>query len=415
MSDEGTAGMQDDADWVDLRGPRSLYLHVPFCRHRCGYCNFTLVANRDHWMDRYIAAVLREMDLDPAVHSGSIPPLQTVYFGGGTPTHLAGRGLTQLVEGIRSRFTLTADAEFTVEANPEDLTPDVATQLAELGVNRVSLGVQSLNSRKLELLERSHDAARAAEAIRLCRQFARSVSLDLIFAAPGETVGEWEADLSAAMELAPDHLSAYELTWEKGTSFWSRLLKREMTEATEDQRQAMYELTVQLCGRSGLQQYEVSSFSASRAHRSRHNSVYWSGEPWLAFGPGAASLERSVRRIRHRSVVAYLRAVEAGQCSWETDAIPADARAMEILCIGLRRLDGVDREEFLRATGRGLAGFFPELQREAELAGLAVRTPGNLRLTRRGLALHDWIGARWTAAVVRPQGAEPAGFPRSGE
>lgn len=394
---DGTKPAEAAGTWPDTRPPASLYVHVPFCRHRCGYCNFAVVAQRDYLVERYLAAVLLEMDRWLSQAEAVLPPLETVYLGGGTPTHLAGPALQRLVEGIRQRFALAPGVEFTCEANPEDLDPGLAVQLGELGINRISLGVQSLQPGKLALLERSHDAAQVQRAIRLSRGFATSLSLDLIFATPGEDLDRWEQDLSSALAMGIDHLSAYELTWEKGTRYWSRLQRTELQAADEDLRWEMYERTLTLAREAGLERYEISSFARGASHQGRHNRAYWSGAGWLAFGPGAASFERGQRRIRHRSVSHYLKAVEAGTDPWEEDRLPLLERAVEVFCVGLRRVSGVQEEEFRAATGYPLATFFSSFQAELIAEGLAERLPGVFRLTPRGLLLHDWICARWVA------------------
>lgn len=390
-----------NSDWPDTRPPRSLYLHVPFCRHRCGYCNFTLVAGRDYLIDRFVDAAIAEMERDLAARNESLPPLETLYLGGGTPTHLAGPPLDRLFHAVHSRFQTDPAVECTVEANPADITAEVAEQLVRIGVNRISLGVQSLSGEKLRLLERDHDAEVVKSSIELARQNFGSHSMDMIFATPGETIQKWEQDLRAALELVPDHLSAYELTWEKGTSYWSRKTHGQWQVADEGLRADMYAATIDICREHGLEQYEISSFARSPSHRSSHNRMYWTGSPWMAFGPGAASFENGVRTIRHRSVLQYLKMVEAGDAVWETDSIPLVQRVAEILCIGLRMVEGVRADEFKTATGLDLASVAPKMIGEFMDLGLAETTPHGLRLTFRGLVFHDSISQKIMAAAGR--------------
>ncbi len=391
--------MNDDFLWPDQRPPASLYVHVPFCRHRCGYCNFALEAGRDWLIPRYVDALLREIDLAQARSDFVVAPLKTVYLGGGTPTRLAGKELQRLVQGIRSRFGTEPDAEITAEANPQDLDESLAGQLGELGFNRISLGVQSLNNDKLRLLERDHDAAGVRQAVEWCRSFARSISVDAIFATPGETLQLCQRDLSEILDLLPDHLSAYELTWEKGTRFWNRLQRGSLNAAEEDQRSEMYEYLQAECSQRGWQQYEVSSFARSREFRSAHNQVYWSGRSWLAYGPGAADFCQGVRVIRHRSTMHYMRSVESGVLDWEVDQLPFETRVAEIFCVGLRQLDGWQDETFREACGVSLHDVAPGEVGRMVQERLLERSPEGIRISPRGLMVHDLVCQRIMCAV----------------
>lgn len=379
----------------------SLYVHVPFCRHRCGYCNFAVVAGRDHLADRFVAAVLREMDDWLERNQRPVGGLKTLFLGGGTPTQLSTEQLERLVNGIASRFGVEAATEFSVECNPVDLDQQRGRELAALGVNRISLGVQSLEPGKLKLLERDHDRAIARRAVEIARSFARSVSIDLIFGTPDESMHAWRGDLAEALTWPIDHLSAYELTWEKGTPFWGRRQRGELPESGEELRVAMYEEAISQAMASGLHQYEVSSFARSVQHECRHNHVYWSGEPWLAFGPGAASFESGIRLIRHRSTTTYLQRVEAGRMEWEVDRLPVRERAAEVLCVGLRRVQGVGAVEFSATTGQDLQELAGATLEGLADAGLAELSGRSVRLTARGLKLHDGVAGRIWEGVVR--------------
>ncbi len=197
--------------------PRAVYLHVPFCRHRCGYCNFTVVAGRDDLQASFLQALETELQW-LAVPQG----VDTIYIGGGTPTQLTTAHLQSLCQLVRSWFPTGPQGEWSIEANPYDLTPEKVRLLQGCGVNRISLGVQSFDSRKLEMLQRDHRWPEILTAYRLCRDHFASVSLDLMFAVPGETIAQWQADLARAIELRPDHISVYGLTFDKGARFWVR-------------------------------------------------------------------------------------------------------------------------------------------------------------------------------------------------
>lgn len=326
--------------------PRSVYIHIPFCRHRCGYCNFTLVAGRDHLIDRFLDALETEIGRLKQRYE-----IDTLFLGGGTPSHLNPTGWRRLKQIIDSRFELAVDAEITAECNPNDITPAKSDALAQFGVNRISLGVQSLNPQKLERLERDHNRDEVETAVRLVRPFARSVAFDLIFAAPAETLAEWQTDLDTALALKPDHLSTYELTYEKGTQFWSRKSRGELSESDEDLRADMYLAATASITAAGLPQYEISSF-ARPAHSCRHNLIYWSGDPYFAFGPGASRYVGGVRETNHGSTTEYLKRLESGQSPVSlSEQLPPRDSARELLAIGLRTVTGVDEKSFAQRTG----------------------------------------------------------------
>ena len=366
--------------------PRSLYIHIPFCRHRCGYCNFTLVAGRDHLIERFLQALQTEISW-----LGESFELDTVFFGGGTPSHLSPTHLERLSNIISSRFSLAHGAEVTAECNPNDLDHDRGEALAKLGVNRISLGVQSLRPKKLELLERDHNVVDIENAIGLARSFCSSVSIDLIFAAPSETLSQWETDLDQAIALAPDHLSTYELTYEKGTQFWNRLNRGQLSQADEELRAQMYCATIDRLSKSGYQQYEVSSF-AKPEHRCQHNLVYWKGAPYFAFGPGAARFVDSIRQTNHQSTMSYLKLIEQKQSPvTESEQLDPLSSAKERLAIGLRMIDGVNAEEFKSRTKFDVEEILGGLAQQLQENGMLIQTEGVWRLTAKGLLICDWI------------------------
>lgn len=377
--------------------PRAAYIHVPFCRHRCGYCNFTLIAGRDDLVERYIKALALELaalEQPREVH--------TLFLGGGTPTHLEPAQLARLLEQVKHWFPLTKGGEFSIEANPIDLADDVASErgavLAAAGVTRVSLGAQSFRADKLRLLERDHDASAIRRALELARAFAHSVSLDLIFGAPGETLAQWQADLDAALELEPDHVSTYGLTFERGTRFWSRKLHGELAQLPEELERDMYALAIDRLSATGFEHYEVSNF-ARPGHRCRHNEVYWAGAEYFAAGPGAARYVAGRREVNHRSTLTWIDRLERGQTPVaESETLDAEDRARELLVLALRRREGIARDEFRRRTGFEIDALVGrELARYTQL-GLFADDQGRLTLTREGLYVSDAI---WPAFLRR--------------
>ncbi len=367
--------------------PRSAYLHVPFCRHRCGYCNFAVVAGRLDLVERYLAAIERELSWLETPR-----PVETLYFGGGTPTQLSPADFARLAACVLKWHPLLSGAEWTVEANPADINADYLRLLTQLGVTRLSLGSQSFSPHKLELLERDHAPEQIARVVAEAQSLGLAVSLDLIFATPGETLAEWRKDLEAALALQPQHMSTYELTFERGTAFWSRQSKGKLAAADEELQRTMYELAIDTLTAAGFEHYEVSNFALPGC-RSRHNETYWLGAEYFAAGPGAARYLSGVRETNHRSTTTYLKRVLAGQSPVaERDELSLEGRARESLVFGLRRLDGVSRQEFQQRTGFSLDELAGSKLSELVALGMLMDDSQCVKLTRDGLMIADAIG-----------------------
>jgi oxygen-independent coproporphyrinogen-3 oxidase len=372
---------------------RAAYIHVPFCRHRCGYCNFTLVAGRDDLIEAYLDALAIELS-----ELKQPREVDTLFFGGGTPTHLPPAQLQRLLHLARQWFPLAPGGEFSVEANPIDLDEAKSELLAQAGVTRVSIGAQSFHDWKLALLERDHSEFDIVAAAGWSRRFAASVSFDLIFGVPGESLDDWRADLAAATALKANHLSTYGLTFEKGAAFWSRLTHGDLHRVDENLEREMYELAIDTLVAAGYEHYEVSNF-AKPGHRCRHNENYWLGGQYFAAGPGAARFIVGRRELNHRSTTTYIRRVLADQSPVaESEQLGPEDAARERLVFALRRLEGIDCRQFEAATGFSatqLGG--DELSRFTE-QGLLELTDDRLRLTRAGLLVSD---ALWPTLLRR--------------
>ena len=364
--------------------PRSAYIHVPFCTHRCGYCNFAVVAGRDDLVEPFLAAL--EIEL---AGLGQSREVDTLYFGGGTPTFLTPGQLRQLCQLVLKWHPLAAGYEWTVEANPGDLDRERLEVLAEMGVNRLSLGSQSFHSEKLRLLERDHDRADILRSVELARAAGMQVSLDLIFAAPGETLEQWLADLEEAIALQPEHISTYGLTFEQGTTFWNRLQKQELASVPEELERDMYLAAIDRLGVANFSHYEISNFALPEK-ASRHNEVYWSGEGYFAAGPGAARYVGGVRETNHRSTSTYLKRLQQGESPVaERENLDDEQRARERLIFGLRRLAGVDRQTFENNTGFEIDTLAEKPLAQFVELGLLADNGQRIRLTREGLLVSD--------------------------
>ena len=375
--------------------PRHAYVHVPFCRHRCGYCDFTLVAGRDDLMERYFAALRRELErVSIAAESSdgsACLKLDTLYLGGGTPSHLGPAGLRRLFAILHERLEPVAEAEVSLEANPLDVTPEFVAATRECGVTRVSLGGQSLDAATLRALDRDHAPEDVRRAAALLHAAGMTVSLDLMTAAPGQSLAAVERDLAAAMALAPEHVSVYCLTWEPGTAFTAARRRGELAAAPEDLERAMFEAAIDRLEAAGYEHYEVSNF-ARPGRRCRHNEAYWDCRPWEAFGPGAARFDGRTRTTNHRSTTTWMTRVLAGEgFSGDVDAMSAEEAARERLVVGLRRRDGVARGEFRAASGCDLDAVAGPAVARWVSAGLATDDGRHVRLTRAGLLVSDTL------------------------
>lgn len=368
--------------------PQSAYVHVPFCRHRCGYCNFSVVASRDDWIDRFLNAI------DLELSALGRPPVQTLFIGGGTPTHLNERQLDRLLQMMRERFTLTDEVEWSVEANPEDINAGKLDLLVRYGVNRISLGVQSFDAQKLRLLERGHRRLNATQAIDLAAERIPNVSIDLIFGVPGESLGVWRRDLETALRLPIRHLSTYALTFEKGTRFWNQRLHGTLQSVDESIEVEMYQLSRELAAQHQMQHYEISNF-ASEGYRCVHNLAYWEGLGWFAAGPGAARFVGGVREVNHRSTSTYLRRIETGQDPVaERESISLEQYARERAAFGIRMLAGFDLQSLSQTVGFDVASLCHDAIEQSVDEALLLHRNGRLQLTQRGILFADTVASR---------------------
>jgi oxygen-independent coproporphyrinogen-3 oxidase len=399
---------------------RSLYIHVPFCSHKCHYCDFySFVDTRDQ-QDAFVERLIEELTLLAPHAAGA--PLRTVFIGGGTPS-LLGLGLWErLLERLGALFDLSwmgrargeaglPRGEFTVECNPESASPELMRLLVRGGVNRISIGAQSFNPRHLRTLERTHDPANVPKALDAARAagIAR-VSVDLIFGIPGQTLAEWEHDLRCAMELGTTHVSCYALTYEANTPMTARLKRGEFAAMDEDVETAMFERTVEMLRAAGLERYEVSNFAVP-GHESLHNLAYWRQEQWLAAGPSASGhawagmgLRSGRGSWRWKNVGRlgdYL--VKRGR-SPVTDVERPDAARLvrERIMTGLRITEGLDGAGVMaeaEACAEGSRGALEQAARRFEEEGLLSTCGGRWVLTDAGFLLADYVAAELMGLV----------------
>jgi oxygen-independent coproporphyrinogen-3 oxidase len=381
----------DRPPWI---WPRAAYLHIPFCAHHCGYCDFAVATGQDQHIDLYLEALTAEL-----AALGRPQAVRTVFLGGGTPTHLSARQLERLLREVTRWLPGEPGREFSIEANPATLDADKVAVLADHGVNRVSLGAQSFQPHLLRTLERHHQPADVPRAVEVIRQRIPLLSLDLIFGVPGQTLAEWDADLRQALALEPDHLSTYGLTYEKGTRLWKQRRRGQIQALPEETELALYEHAMTTLEAAGLEQYEISSF-ARPGKRCRHNQVYWANHAYFGFGMGAARYVELRREVNTRDLHTYLRRALAGEpAAFQSEVLPPEERARETIGLQLRRAEGINRLSFAQQTGfdlDALAG--PALVRHGQL-GLLQDDGASVRLTRRGRCVR---GSAATCLVIPP-------------
>jgi len=332
---------------TDARTDFGVYLHVPFCRVRCGYCDFntyTAPELRGARQDQYADTLLQEIDLAAGVleKAGPIRPAQTVFFGGGTPTLLPAGDLARMLDGVRQGFGIAPNAEVTVEANPDTVTPRVVDELAAAGVTRMSIGMQSSVPHVLAALDRTHTPSNVGTAVDAARSAGLDVSLDLIYGAPGESLGDWRSSLEAALAHEPDHISAYALIIEQGTKLHRQISRGEVPAPDDDLQADMYELADDLLGAAGYDWYEVSNWSRGDDQRSRHNLSYWRGSDWWGFGPGAHSHVAGLRWWNVKHPAAYAQRLASGSSPAAGRETPdAEQRMLERVLLETRIREGM--------------------------------------------------------------------------
>jgi oxygen-independent coproporphyrinogen-3 oxidase len=372
----------------------SLYLHIPYCDSKCPYCDFNSHAARQWPEERYVAALRREMAVaaaDPAWRGGRIG---TIFFGGGTPSLFEPESIAVLLEDAGRLWAFSESPEITLEANPG--TVDVARLrgFRAAGVNRLSFGVQSFQERFLRLLGRIHDGETAIRAVEdACRAGFDDVNVDLMFAVPGQTVGEWRADLSRAIDLGTTHVSAYNLTFEEGTAFTAMQRRGELQALDEETEIEMYGVTERTLAAAGFERYEISNY-AKPGRVCRHNLQYWRLRPYLGVGAGAHSYAPPLRHSSNeRGPEAYMRQVESdgAAVAWSETVSENQARG-EFVFLGLRCRDGIEAREFVIRFGLEFTEAFPHSGALRD-GGLLIEDGGRWCLTERGRMVSDEVFA----------------------
>lgn len=366
-----------------------LYIHIPFCKSRCIYCGFYSTTGLD-LRQRYVDAVCREIG-DRRLETG----VGTIYLGGGTPSQLSCQQLRQIFETIYIYNKVDNDAEVTIEVNPDDVTEEFAKALASLPVNRVSMGIQTFDDQRLRFLRRRHTAHQATEAVRTLRNAGfQNISIDLIYGFPDETLEEWQSDLNQAIAIGVEHISTYCLMFEEDTPLYRQLSQGHVAEPDEELERQMYEMLVYRLEDAGYEHYEISNF-ARKGFRSRHNSSYWTGIPYVGIGAAAHSYDIRSRSWNVADIRQYIEGMERGERIFEEEMLDDDTRYNDTITVALRTREGIDlsqlteiyRDYLIKNARRYIDDGLLELNNVGDYPSQTQ----HLRLTPRGLFVSDMV------------------------
>ena len=365
-----------------------IYIHIPFCKKKCIYCDFYSIGARG-LEDAYVDALVKECAMRKDELRGS--PLRTLYIGGGTPSLLKPELIARLLKGLQEIAAFNTLEECTIEVNPDDVTPEYIRSLTALGINRVSMGIQSFVDKELSAINRRHNAAAAIEAVRHIRDAGISnISIDLIYGLPGQTLESWRYSLEKAIELDTPHISCYNLSYEEGTRLFRMRECGIVTECSEDDCISMYKAMVDILSGNGYEHYEVSNFAKNGLY-SRHNSGYWNGEIYLGLGAAAHSFDGRQRSYNIANARQYIKTITNSMLACERESATDSERYDEYVMIRLRTMWGVDFK-ILQSTFD--AKFCSHFKREAAryiANGMMTADNGIYRLTEDGIMLSDMI------------------------
>ncbi len=368
-----------------------IYIHIPYCRHKCGYCDFYSVVNQSN-RKAFVDALTTDFEQTSTVIPESTR-FDTVYIGGGTPSLLSIDELQRLFRNLHAHFKITPDVEITIEVNPGTVSAEKLDAYQALGINRLSIGVQSFHDAELNFLERIHSSKEAIHCFELARKAAFSnISLDFIFALPGQSIEHWQKNIEMAVKLQPEHLSAYNLTYEPGTPFYQRWLKGSLKPQSEQDEVRFLETTLHLLQYHGYHPYEISNYARAPEYYSRHNQKYWYHTPYLGFGPSAHSFWNERRRGNVRSVSKYIQELRNKRWPIEfEETIDAETKVFEHIFLALRTKPGINLAHFEQQFGYAFTKHYKSAINTLISEGLAEYKSSHFRLTQKGLILSDAI------------------------
>lgn len=365
-----------------------LYIHIPFCAKRCLYCDF--FSNTDmKFKEPYVSAVIREMQLRQEYIGGE--PLDTIYFGGGTPSQLQQADFERIFKAIDCLFNISSCKEITLEANPDDMTPEYVASLRNLPFNRVSMGVQSFKEKDLHFLNRRHDREQALRAVELCKENGiPNISIDLIYGLPGQTLEKWQENLDDAIHLEIPHISAYHLIYEEGTALYKLMEAGKVAPIEEELSVTLFSTLINRLAEAGYLHYEISNF-ARPGYFSQHNSSYWTGKKYIGIGPSAHSYDGESRQWNISSLPHYLEGIRTGIPNIEIEKLDINTKYNDFIITGLRTMWGIRTSDIREQFGEEKQAY---LERQAATylhQGLLIYENDTLTLSKEGIFISDGI------------------------
>lgn len=364
-----------------------LYIHIPYCHSKCIYCDFFSTPRCEN-IEEYITAILQEYDLR---HTETDEEFSTIYIGGGTPSIIPMESLNRLIEGLKKRINIADIKEWTIEANPEDITPEWVKTIVSHGVNRVSMGIQSFRDNELSAINRRHDARKAVDAISILRDNGiDEISGDLIYGLPGQTSESWQHSLDMLLSFRLPHFSAYLLSYEPKTKLYAMLQNGKIEEVSEAEATRRY---MHLCEKSrlaGYEHYEISNFSLP-GHNAKHNSNYWKNKPYLGLGVSAHSFDGRIRRFNGNDIKKYISTLNSGATYYETETETPDERHNDYIITALRTAEGINLANYKKQWGEELYQRLLNISHSYTATGKMAIQAGKLAITESSMLISDRI------------------------
>lgn len=365
-----------------------IYIHIPFCKKRCIYCDF-YSSTDNRLVDKYIDALC--IELESRLHEIDKNNITTIYIGGGTPSQLSVTQLVKIINFIKSKIDFSLIEEFTIEVNPDDVTYDYIKECISLGINRVSMGIQSFVDKELKIINRRHDSYQAIKAIETIKSAGISnISIDLIYGLPLQTIESWIYSIQKAIEMNIPHISCYNLSYEEGTALYRMREKCEIKECDEDTCIEMYDILVKMLADTDFEHYEISNF-AKRGYYSRHNSNYWNLTPYLGLGASAHSFDGSIRRYNPYSIQKYTSNIFESGIAYEEEQETLYEQFNEYIMINLRTMWGVNTQKVKTIFGEKLRNHLIKYSRRFIETGELKETENTIALSEKGIMLSDYI------------------------
>lgn len=365
-----------------------IYIHIPFCKTRCAYCDFYSTTH-EAWKQQYVDALCKELVQRKDYLKGET--VDTIYMGGGTPSQLSIAQLNALFATIEAHFPLNKHPEITIEVNPDDVSDSYVEGLKQTPINRISMGIQTFDDATLRILNRRHTEQIARMAtMRLREKGFQNISIDLMYGLPGETIEQWENDLQQAIALNVEHISAYHLTYEEGTPLYRRLQAGEVSEVSEELSLTFFNMLIDALTKAGYQHYEISNFCKPGMH-SRHNSSYWKGIPYLGCGAAAHSFDGASRQWNIADIKAYIQGIEKDEPCYEIEALDTPTRYNEYIMTGLRTSHGISFEEVAERFGQSFTTTCKKSATPHLESGKLMMKEHRIKLSREGIFVSDAI------------------------